>query len=657
MKMNQLYHLSRIASTVSKEPENLLFFTTSDLIAAAENSDNRYSMEVQISCIAELSCRWYLNASARIADVFDKVLGKEWCQLKQIHFRELEFLAPSTSADLPEQLWSGSSEFSGRCEIAVRKRLSKLLDADGFIPVYIGQEAFFLPFFFIEKTDSCIVDAGGKSLEEWLEPYRTLFKNDPPFSCVVGCRQNSVIRLTGQSFMLPLYLAYQRKSGGLPEYNRLRLLSTGQIVHNHLQSVEVPEKLNGLHQYFPNATFFFPESSKFPCQDSSAIPLNTRLTLNEVLKEIQKQMDARGLVVPTFHEAINRLKELEPEIRHENFNRWDTMLARLDNNMEAVPKTRDQKSHLRYLMLKSAVFCHMGDTQNALKYNAEAKREARELRAEQYLRRLEIEALVEFQDIEDFESLLHLAGVLKEELNKLEDDDLLMRYHGTMGQAHSYGTLAGIPGFDRDMAKSHFEKALLHAGRLNSEQEIAQDLNYLYSWHVLFCPGTQKEADAYRNASQQIERNLRGFPECRKKNRYYLERFRMQSLYRRLLLGMEIPSDAGKSHELPEEAESWLRALIEKYRGAILASRGEFVSADLCFREGVQLLKLKSDHDILAYIRMTVLAEAFHSLGGEDRKKEALKALHPLLEHFSTADSWRMFLEEGGPYPALHYWY
>ena len=147
--MKQLYHLPQIASTVSQEPENLLFFTTSDLIAAAENSDNRYSMEVQISCIAELSCRWYLNASARIADVFDKVLGKEWCQLKQIHFRELEFLAPSTSADLPEQLWSGSSEFSGRCEIAVRKRLSKLLDADGFIPVYIGQEAFFLPFFFI----------------------------------------------------------------------------------------------------------------------------------------------------------------------------------------------------------------------------------------------------------------------------------------------------------------------------------------------------------------------------------------------------------------------------------------------------------------------------------------------------------------------------
>ena len=568
-----------------------------------------------------------------------------------------EILAPLTSADLPEKLWSGSSEFSVCCEIAVRKRLSKLLDTDGFIPVYIGQNAFFLPFFFIEKTDFCIVDAGGKPLAEWEEAYCTLFGKKPQFSCVVGCRQNSIIRLTGQSFMLPLYLAYQRKTGVLPEYNRLRLLSTGQIVHGHLQSVEVPEKLNGFHQYFSKATFFFPESSKFPCQDSSAVPLNTGLTLNAVLKEIQKQMDARGLVTPTFKEAIKRLKELEPEIRHDNYNRWDMMLARLENNIKAVPKARDQKSYLLYLMLKSAVSCHMGDTRNALKYNAEAKQIARELGAEQYLRRLEIEELVEFQDIEDFESLRRLADGLKEDLEKLKDDDLLMRYHGTMGQVHSCGTLAGIPGFDRNMAKSHFEKAVIHAERLNSEEEIAQDLNYLYSWHVLFCPGTQEEADAYRNASQQIERNLRGFPECRKKNRYYLERFRMQSLYRRLLLGMEIPSDAGRSHELPEEAESWLRALVKKYRGTILASRGEFVSADLCFREGIQLLKLKSDHDILAYIRMTVLAEAFHSLGGEERKKEALKALHPLLGHFSSAESWRMFLEEGGPYPALHYWY
>lgn len=653
--MKQLYHLPQIASTVSQEPENLLFFTTSDLIAAAENTDNRFSKEVRIACIAELSCRWYLKPSDPIVDVFDKVLGKEWYGLRQI--QSWEILAPLTSADLPKKLWSGSSEFSVCCEIAVRNRLNKLLDTDGFIPVYIGQNAFFLPFSFIEKTDSCIVDAAGKPLAEWEEAYCTLFGKKPQFSCKVGCCQNRVIRLTGQSFMLPLYLAYQRTTGVLTAYNRLRLLSTGQIVHGHLQSVEVPEKLHGFHQYFSDATFFFPESSTFPCQDSSAVPLNTSLTLNAVLKEIQKQMDARGLVVPTFQEAIGRLKELETEIRQDNHNRWEMMLARLDNNIKAIPETRDQKSHLLYLMLKSAVYCHMGDTWNALECNAKAKQLARELGAEQYLRRLEIEELVEFQDIEDFESLLNLANVLNEDLLKLKDDDLLMRYHGTMGQAHSYGSLAGISGFDRNAAKTHFQQALLHAERLNSEQDIAQDLNYLYSWHVLFCPGTQEEAIAYQNARAHVDRNLRDFPECRKKNRYYLERFRMQSLYRQLLLGMEIPPEIDESSALPEDAAPWLRALVEKYLGAILAAKGMPELADQCFRKGARQLKPNSDHDILAYIRMTILAEAFHSLGGEERKKEALKALHPFREHFSSAESWWMFLEEGGPYPALHYWY
>ena len=83
-------------------------------------------------------------------------------------------------------------------------------------------------------------------------------------------------------------------------------------------------------------------------------------------------MDARGLVVPTFQEAIGRLKELETEIRQDNHNRWEMMLARLDNNIKAIPKTRDQKSHLLYLMLKIAVYCHMGDTWNALECNSKA---------------------------------------------------------------------------------------------------------------------------------------------------------------------------------------------------------------------------------------------------------------------------------------------
>ena len=653
--------LAQIEQTARTAPENLIFFSLSCLTAVASDAAGRYSEDCRLACLAELIVRWYLKPSAEIERCLDFVFpAKEWHSLKKL--KEQEIFAIPAAAGLPQKLWSSADPFPARCEVSARKRLADLLETDGFIPVYSGEDAFFLPFRLVEDGRLPVIgDAAGVRIENWTEPYLALFGEDPKYRCIVRCRRNPCLPpFAGRSLMLPLYLAFQRRSGSLPAYNRLRLLSTGAIGTGRLEAVETKEKLQALDQCFSDAFLFFPENSRIHSEERNSVPLNIALDPEAVLEEVRRQIEAKGLVIPTFRDAKSRLERLEYETRHTNQNRWEIMLARLQTNMDAIRLSRDRapESYLLCLMLKSAMYCHMGNTAEALKFNGEAKETARSLHLEKQLRRLEIEELVDLQDVEDFDSIRLLSGILKDELERLEDDDLLMRYWGTMGLAHCYGFLSGSPGFDKDAAKACFTRALRHAQKLESEPDIAQDLNNSYLWYVLFDPGSADAACAYSRANDHIERNLQSYPESRKKNRYFLQCFKLQALYRRLLAGEKIAPVDYPAEELPEEAFFWLQALVGKYLGAIAAANGEKELAGRCFSKASALLGKEPDDNIIAFIRMTIFAEAYRSLEDRRFRQAALDSFASLTGRYLTAlIPWQKYLLDQAPYPGLNYRY
>ena len=653
--------LAQIEQAARTASENLIFLSVDRLIAVVSDATERFSEDCKRECLAELIVRWYLKPATEIETCLDSAFpANEWHSLKKI--KEQEIFAIPTVASLPQKLWSSADPFLARCEVATRKRLTELLETDGFIPVYSGDDAFFLPFRLVENDRLPLIgDSAGIRIENWMDPYLALFGENPKYRCIVRCRQNPYLPpFAGRSLMLPLYLACQRKSGNLPAYNRLRLLSTGAVEIGHLKAVETKEKQQALNLCFSNAFLFFPESSKIHSEELNSVPLNIAFDLDAILEEIRRQIEAKGLVVPTFREAKNRLEHLDYETRHTNQNRWEIMLARLETNMDAIKLSRDRspESYLLCLMLKSAMYCHMGNTAEALKFNREAKEMAKSLHLEKQLRRLEIEELVDLQDVEDFNSIRLLSGILKDELERLEDDDLLMRYYGTMGLAHCYGFLSGSPGFDKDAAKDCFMQALRHAQKLESEPDIAQDLNNSYLWYVLFDPASTDAALAYMRANDQIERNLQPYPRSQKKNRYFLQCFKMQALYRRLLAGEKISFVDYQAEELPDEAFFWLQALVQKYLAAIAAANGEKGLAELYFSKASALLEQEIDDNIIAFIRMTILAEAYRSLEDQRFRQAALDSFGPLTGKYLTAlPPWRDYLLNKTAYPGLNYRY
>jgi hypothetical protein len=312
-------------------------------------------------------------------------------------------------------------------------------------------------------------------------------------------------------------------------------------------------------------------------------------------------------------------------------------------------------------MLESVIYCHNGKTAEALKYNAEAKRLAKELKREKQLLRLSIEELVDLQDMDDFQSVETIAKTLQGQIEHCDDNDLLMRYYGTMGQAHCYGYLAGCPGFEQNTAKEFFQKALQYAYKTESELDIAQDLNYNYLWYVLFDPASKDADSAYQEAYNHIKHNLQNFPESQKKNKNFLRRFKLQARYRRLLSGDKPEAFDWKAEELPEGAFDWLRALVCKYLGAIAAAYGEVQQAASFFHSADQaLVKSAQDDNIKAFIRMTILAEAFRSLHEDGYREKALDALKGLSKNYAASvKPWQDYLSSSGAsdFPGLAYWY
>jgi len=179
--------------------------------------------------------------------------------------------------------------------------------------------------------------------------------------------------------MFPVFLADRRKNDpAFPKYDRLRLMATGAIENHYLVPVEMGQKVSAMKKTFPSAWMIYPESSKYLSDGEQSLSISCTLPLTNALEQVCRIIEAKSLAFPDLATAMNRIKLIEHETRHENINQWEFMLKRLQNNAAAIGKRRSPEGYLLCLMLQSVICCHNGDTHRAIAFNQEAQIFAKE---------------------------------------------------------------------------------------------------------------------------------------------------------------------------------------------------------------------------------------------------------------------------------------
>ncbi len=665
-------------NTLLKRPENLFVFPVSIL---RDNLEFHLSTETRAAIMAELFIRLFLSNN----------LDSEEASLIRVQLPDVDlkgflalFIGQSFTQDLLDnELWSAKDDFSSCCEAAVRQRLRRLFTADGLIPVFLEDgsgTAYLIPFSFKERKEGCagVFCLNGEEIPEWTECAARLGITQP-----VELHYHSThdLSLTGSSLMLPLLMAWRRKQGTLPPYNVFRLVATGKFDGDmKLASVQAEEKAQAAFKQLHAPIFVLPESTShnpgasqhnrnihtLPCGIDPENLLGRLLAIVEPIAKIDLRY------------AMKRLEPMGKEVYRYNFKDWSALIERLEKQ-DVFDKRRNPDAYLTNLMLRSAACCHAGRTDDSEKLNKKARDFACQ-HGDKYVKlllRLEIENLVTETDNGRVENAVALGNQLTERLDLLQDTDLWMRFHGTLGQAIMYGTLLQAPGFSKETAKSHLDDALDCAYQLDSDPEIAHDLNYQHLFYALFDPGSDDELDAFLEAQKQYNRLMdeAQTEDDRRnatRNLFYLKRQQALAWYR-ILLSSGRPPQYMIDHDFDKllldttwGADDWIRCCVAKCFGALEAANGRLDSAENYFRKAITAIAPEKSPGVISQIHLAALCEAFRTLHKEDYRQKALALLGTapsLLDGQPTSPDPRItqlfkdFLDGIKPFPGLFFWY
>ena len=693
--MNPLGVLS-FTRSVAAAPSVGVFFPDETVLAVLEGPGR--TSESEAAALAELLVRFFFRREKdlSIRNILESRLGSSLleafaCAANRLEQKPRDYV-PERAL---ETVLRGAAPDVLRS--AIRKRLQPVLEADGFIPVILpeswGGGARLLPFSFRPGQPFSVVDETGSVVPGWTGPMRRLASIARTMdrsicvsirlSAVPPCRSGEAA-LGGDSHLLPVLMAWWRKTNELPPYNVFRFFATGSIDDSgRLQPVDWRPKFEIVRNRIPGGEILVPVDAR---AEPGLLPIRPGQSAVEALDaEIRPLAEER--FAADWQYAVRRMggRGLAVESRLEN------LLPRLSEEDEPEKRTA-------LLMLLGQACCHAGRTEEALRFNREARALASRLDgfAAQIIR-LDIEQIVSLNDREDFGSIPELANDLSSRLEAPGDsidsmvlDDLRMRFHGTMGQAHAYGFLAGFPDYSEKTSLEHFRSAVSLAKRCRDRAvaaspdpendpavvertaEVCHDVNYVHLWHALFRPAETRNAwDEAVNWRQRLPDGKEAA-----KNRSHLLRQQGLAEYRRLLANpgepprLEGPADEDDLRSLVEddEAECWLRATTEKYLGAILAAQTRRAEALDLFRNADGRMRDNKRHDpVLETIRLSILAEAFRSLRNapEQPCRSAADSFRAEAEAFRLCSGpdrsapWRAWLEnpDAAPFPGLSYWY
>lgn len=674
-----------LVDLVERRAENLVLADTPQLLEFLD--DLRNDMDLRRTVLTELVARWCLSGDDGLGTRLAAMLPSwrtfsDWYNVQLPWHRERTVPAGALGLDAETIGIIG-------LEAAAKRRLSRLFKVAGFIPVCNDEGAWFLPFEFDDMVDG-IAWADGELMASWCDAARRAMAGTGAKGMRLQVRNGpEFASLSGESLMLPLHLAALRQAGDqLPVYDPLRVLATGRFdAEGRLADVAVANKLKAMKAQFRDAVLFGPDApGEVSERERRFYPLPCGLNRDAVVREVGKGLEQKpDLVKVTARYALGRLPDMRSLVDRLNYNRWNDIVEQLRTLRKGVSARLAADTHLEFLSLFATACCHAGFTKECRECLQEAYGLARLYNDTARMLRLQIDMMVVAQDDGDIAAMRELSDGLSVNLEQYEGSkktDLLMRYHGTMFQCHSWGTLMGILGCTPDAARQHVEKAVelafaeiraLPADASDSKRDevqsnAAQDLNYRHLWHAIFMPGTEAETAAFEEAQQQQAELSEG--SC-KTNCYHLMRQRSLAIYNVWLKNGNVAEKSLRDQlRLPkDDAEHWLVCANRRHLGALAAAAGEVAEAKICFAEGEQALPMKKIHDpVLASIRFALLVQASLSLrarGAVDEGECYVKLAEQLYDRFGEsrlfglmhASTWIAALRTGSAPDALPQFY
>lgn len=658
-----------LLQTAKDAPENLVLFGTATLIQASRDS------AVPDSVLAELLARCFLCQAAdpKLVDVAKRHLTEdEWLDflawLPDDGQQALTLTAQEAAVQRLESLFAKPA-----LRLAVGQRFRHLLGAAGVLPMYLPGDGdapgrvFLIPFR-LEPDATGVVDLNGQDIRNrrgYPACSDRLSRLSLPVRARLLCSGLDGLDWDTEAIALPLLMAWWRRQGGadgLPAFSPYALVAVGALTDERLLQpvVAVRELAAEVARQLPEATFAYPDNGEERFEPSlRRLPLSPCQPLDEVHRRLQEC--AERLADWDWRYLSQRLDALVAQVRTWNVTRWEVLQERLERASH-ISRVEHPQEYLLNLMLRSEASCHFGDTKAATQLNEKARQFAARHgdACRRQLLHLEIARLVLHQDNEDFAAVAAAAPDLEQRLAELADDDLTMRFHGTMGQAHAYGALAHVPGFSQQEARRHLDLAVEAAVRIGSDADIAQDLNYRCLYYALFEPEGEESDEAYEDASAKVRELQAQNAPAGDKNLLFLTHIRALGWYRVLLSGGQ-PHEVRLTSALRQllRLENWLGATTAKYLAALDAALGRTDQARERFSQALNALTATSG--ILGLIRLTICAEAYRSLHDESflsLGRELLSVPGALPAGPSLA-VWTAYLRQPdtAPFPGLDYWY
>ena len=283
-----------IASASGKGFLNLFLFSDQDLIDFYEH--RKHSPHV----FAELIFRYYFSEDEDLRKFLTQhlnLLDQFISEIRQNVFSNTLFSGKKLDAD---------PELQG-IKNALSERWNYLRGISGTFPVCTENDAWILPFTFHfipgMETSSC-ADADGEIIPEWDIKIKELHLS-PSCRVEIGLAQGQLndlhIVLEGASLQLSVYLAHLVAQQNLLPYDPFRLMATGALADNRLESVRVEEKYKALSRKYPHAYLLFPvPKQEFLgyCQENM-LPLPFGASLEEIKNKCKEYILEHGLNIQT----------------------------------------------------------------------------------------------------------------------------------------------------------------------------------------------------------------------------------------------------------------------------------------------------------------------------------------------------------------------
>ena len=670
-KEKNLHDLNALWKTAVACPENLAFYDLGMLKAALQEGEQ----DVHMALLAEVFVRYYLFENQEYRQLIEHYLqGNECFAVDTLKGRDKQVF-------LASKLWSGDSELSLKTHDAFKRRLHRLLDADGWLPLQVSSDAVdssgmscLMPFTIDTCVDaSSIVDLDNQEIHtangETLASL-TLDRVGLKAKVTLFCKGIEGLDIVSSIMELPLQVAaWAKTEEELPRFYPFSLLAIGGIDADGRLSRCSARAIEQVVGNMPKGRlFFFPagaelsEKTDDKLKELEAIPLEPGMPIAKVLEKLLEKVEPAAEWSWKF--TTRRIVSLSNTILHENISNWDNLMNLLK---KARPnKNKYPKEFLGWLLLEKNCYSQNGDTQKARKVCEQALEFARKQEGKCGLA-FELEATISLLEIlvdeEDFDAIRVIEQELEPRMKHEACENSLQRvYHGQLGHAHVFGCLANQAGFSQRTAEKHIQQALNNS---DNDVDVSRYTNYMYLCRAILDFDKEEENDDFEDAWKEYRQLFLENSKAYRRSLRHLLRARVFAWYRYLLKKGIIPPAFEELPELVDILEDdeldWTKAVIAKCLGALFAAKGDRARANALFERAFDAMKSYPPMGVTSVIELTIYAEAYRSLHIRsclERAREIFKGLPTGVFNYSKS-LWQNYLEHPDEcaFPGLGYWY